>query len=343
METTEKLIGTLLAGLAPRQKEVLAKRFGLNGKDFKTLAELGVQYGITRERVRQIEASGLAVLREKVRGGAGGDFYAYLAGHLGNVGGIRRADFLANDLNQALKCGAGPDELHFLLEAQGALRYHPEDEQYFAFWCSDPKAMKTATNFIEKFRNYIGSRKEDLLTHKKFDEIFAQAVKPHALKDFVGLNYLTVSKQFGTNIYGDFGLAEWPEISPRTMRDRAYLVLKKQTAPLHFREIARLINEIRFDHKVAHSSTVHNELIKDGRFVLVGRGIYGLKEHGFMSGTAKDVIKRVLKAQGPLPAEAVLAAVQRERLFKPNTVLLNLQNKRYFKRLSDGSYSVREA
>jgi len=343
MENTEKLIATLLSGLKPREKEVLGKRFGLRRKDFRTLAELGAQYGITRERVRQIEATGLAALRDKVRRGAGREFYAYLANHLGNVGGVRRADFFANDLRQALGCNLGEEQLHFLLEAHGALRYHPEDESCFAFWYADPGAWKAAANFIEKFKKYIGNRKEDLLTHKKFDELFAQAIKPHALKDFVGLNYLTVSKQFGTNIYGDFGLTEWPEISPKTMRDRAYLILKKHTKPLHFREIARLINEIRFDHKVAHPSTVHNELIKDGRFVLVGRGIYGLKDLGFVPGTAKDVIKRVLKAKGPCSAEDVLSAVLKERFFKPNTVLLNLQNKKIFGRTPDGGYVIREA
>ncbi|MDP3947363.1 MAG: sigma factor-like helix-turn-helix DNA-binding protein [bacterium] len=343
MENIEKLIATLMSGLTPREKDVLTKRFGLKGKDFKTLAELGALYGITRERVRQIESSGLSALRLKVKGGAAGEFYSYLVGHLTNVGGVRRADFLTNDLAQALKCNLREEQLHFLLEAHGAIRYHPEDDSYFAFWHVDAKTWKTAAAFIEKFRKYIGGRKEDLLTHNKFDVLFAQAIEPHALKDFVGVNYLTVSKQFGTNIYGDFGLTEWPEISPKTMRDRAYLVLKKHTKPLHFRELARLINEIRFDHKVAHPSTVHNELIKDDRFVLVGRGMYGLLEHGFMPGTAKDVIKRVLKANGPLRAEAVLEAVQKERFFKPNTVLLNLQNKKLFRRTSDGGYTVREA
>ena len=230
MENTEKLIATLMSGLPPRQKEVLGKRFGLHRKDFKTLAELGAQYGITRERVRQIEAAGLASLRDKVRKGAGREFYAYLASHLENVGGVRRAGFFTNDLRQALGCNLGEEQLHLLLEAHGALHYHPEDESYFAFWYADPGARKTAANFIEKFKKYISTRKDDLLTHRKFDELFAQAVKPHALKDFVGLNYLTVSKQFGTNIYGDFGLAGWPYISPKQMRERHYRALKKHTS-----------------------------------------------------------------------------------------------------------------
>lgn len=344
MESAQKIIATLLGGLRPREREVLKKRFGLRGAEFATLAELGDEYGITRERVRQIESSGLSALRKKIRAGAGSEFYRYLTGHLENLGGIRRADFLTREVSYGLNVALDEAQLRFLLDAQGALYEHPEDDQYFSFWCSTPKAQRTATAFLERFRNYIATRKEDLLTHQKFDELFADAIdRPHELNDFVALNYLTISKQFGTNIYGDFGLTEWPEISPKTMRDRAYLVLKKRERPLHFRELARLINEIRFDHKVAHPSTVHNELIKDGRFVLVGRGIYGLREHGFSPGTVQDVIRRILKARGPLRSEAILEAALKERLVKPNTVLLNLQKKRNFKRLPDGSYAIREA
>lgn len=343
MENVAKLIGTLLADLSPRQREVLTRRFGLDGKEDKTLAELGVQYGITRERVRQIEMSGLAMAREKIHGGTGKDLFDYIVNHVKTVGGVRRADFLVSDIAQAARTQLSGAQLQFLLEAEGGIKNLPEDEDYFSFWYADPKTLRAAQMFIEKFRKYIATRKEDLLTHKKFDVLFATAVKPHELKDFVGLNYLSLSKKFGTNMYGDFGLTDWPEIRPKTMRDRAYLVLKKHAKPLHFREIARLINEIRFDHKVAHPSTVHNELIKDDRFVLVGRGMYGLREHGFTPGTAKDVIKKILKQKGPMPAEAVLAAIGKERFFKPNTVLLNLQNKRLFKRLQNGSYGLREA
>jgi hypothetical protein len=343
MEATRKLINTLLTGLKPRERDVLVKRFGLGGGEIKTLAELGSTYGITRERVRQIEAAGLSAAREKIKTGIGQDFYSYLNGHLENVGGLRREDFLVNDLLQSLNVRLSVSELRFLLEAHGGFYYHPEDESYYALWYSDDKAFQAAADFIKKFRDYISTRKEELIAHKKFDELFAQAIKPHALKDFVGLNYLTISKQFGTNAYGDFGLVDWPEIKPKTVRDRAYLVIKKHGKPLHFREVARLINEIKFDNKVAHAATVHNELIKDKRFVLVGRGIYGLREHGFEPGTAKDVIERILKVKGPLSREEILKEVAKERFFKPNTVLLNLQNKRYFKRLEDGSYAIKEA
>jgi len=80
------------------------------------------------------------------------------------------------------------------------------------------------------------------------------------------------------NQYGEWGLADWPEISPKTVNDKIYLVLKHSGKPLHFTKIAEEINKMKFDHKIANPATVHNELILDKRYVLVGRGIYALKD-----------------------------------------------------------------
>src|SRR6185369_3160842 len=144
--------------------------------------------------------------------------------------------------------------------------------------------------------------------------------------------YAALSKKIHRNSFGDIGLADWPEVRPKTIRDRIYVVLKKQKKPVHFEEIANLINQARLDSRVAIPSTVHNELIKDDRFVLVGRGLYGLSEHGYEAGTAQEVIARILKKKGPLKSHEIVQAVQKERLFKHNTILVNLQNKNLFER-----------
>ena len=124
------------------------------------------------------------------------------------------------------------------------------------------------------------------------------------------------------------------------MRDKAYLILKKEKKPLHFLDIAKNINKVSFDGKIAHPPTVHNELIRDKRFVLVGRGIYGLREHGFMPGTARDTIARLLASRGPMEKDKIVNMVLSERFLKPNTIFLNLQNRKYFKKLNDGRYAV---
>src|SRR5262249_37412812 len=60
-------ITEVLRSLAPREREVIELRFGLKDGTPKTLDEVAKQYGITRERIRQIEARGLLKLRQPTR------------------------------------------------------------------------------------------------------------------------------------------------------------------------------------------------------------------------------------------------------------------------------------
>jgi hypothetical protein len=85
-------------------------------------------------------------------------------------------------------------------------------------------------------------------------------------------------KNLEQNKYGDWGIANWQEIKPKTVNDKIYLVLKHEGKPLHFTDIAGKINDVKFDKKKANAATVHNELILDDRYVLISRGTYGLKE-----------------------------------------------------------------
>ncbi|MGL6073952.1 MAG: sigma-70 family RNA polymerase sigma factor [Fimbriiglobus sp.] len=57
----------VLRSLAPREREVIELRFGLKDGTPKTLDEVAKQYGITRERIRQIEARGILKLRQPTR------------------------------------------------------------------------------------------------------------------------------------------------------------------------------------------------------------------------------------------------------------------------------------
>jgi DNA-directed RNA polymerase delta subunit len=123
------------------------------------------------------------------------------------------------------------------------------------------------------------------------------------------------------------------------MKDKAFLVLKKTNKPLHFTQVAKEIEKSGLAKKSAHPQTVHNELIKDNRFVLVGRGTYALTDWGFAPGTIKDVIIKVIDQQKkPLSKEEIISAVLNQRQVKENTILLNLQNRKTFKKTGDGKY-----
>lgn len=67
-ETARNLLHThideILSTLKPRERKILEMRFGLNGGESCTLEEVGLKFGVTRERIRQIEAKALQRIRE---------------------------------------------------------------------------------------------------------------------------------------------------------------------------------------------------------------------------------------------------------------------------------------
>lgn len=324
-QVSQKLVETL----PERQRNVLVRRFNLlpskkeRGKE--TLESIGKDYGITRERVRQIERDGILRLKSKVKEYK--QIFQSFTRYVKKIGGLKREDILLEDLGgKDFK-----DEVYFLLHLAQNFERISETEDLHTFWSTDKKYSEKAFSVIET-------------VEKKLNEIG----KPRSLKELMGLtgisenpkfisSYLEISKKVQQNKKGYWGMRDWPEINPRGVKDKAYLVLKETQKPLHFNEVAGLIEQ-------ALPQTVHNELIKDPRFVLVGRGIYALREWGYERGYVKDVISKVLKeSQRPLSKEEILDQVLKQRLVKSNTVILNLSNKKYFSKTSDGNYTVREA
>jgi len=327
------------AMLSPKQRRVVVGRFGLKGGAKSTLQEIGDELGVTRERVRQIEAQTMKKLSPMIRAEAE-SLITVATRHLGSVGGVRRDDNFMDDLRETvLKSDRDvknfAEKVRFVLLAAGEPRYAPATDEMHAYWATNAAAEKKFADFVKKVTDFF----KKAGTKKIVDE------KAHLAlcKDMVTCHWLSIPKHIGTNVFGDVGLREWAEIEPKTVRDKAYLVLKKHEKPLHFEDIAKHIAKYKLAAKPAHVQTVHNELIKDERFVLVGRGIYALEEHGYERGTVREVIAKLLKRNGPMDAKRVLALVNEQRFLKQNTVLLALQNRKYFNRLDDGRYRVKEA
>ena len=112
---------------------------------------------------------------------------------------------------------------------------------------------------------------------------------------------------------------------------------------MHFNEISEAIKQSDFKRKDVTTQAIHNELIKDGRFVLIGRGIYALKEWGYKKGTVADTIAEVLKdASEPLHRDEIVKRVLKSRYVKETTILLNLQGKPQFKRTAKATYALAE-
>ncbi|MBI2075325.1 MAG: hypothetical protein HYT82_01500 [Candidatus Harrisonbacteria bacterium] len=341
-----KVVANALQPLPPRQQEVLRCRYGLKDGRELTLQELGKRYGVTRERIRQIQNLALGAVRAEAEKNGLAAFASLATAHLAGLGGVRKEEDLLRDLG-TLAEDKSPKETfanraRFLLEASDAVTCLPADKETHTFWHMGDDHAKKARVFAAKLAATLAGKKAEVLNEQKFDAHFAAVAREAGVADAVGANYIAVSKKFMVNHFGDAGLASWSEINPRTARDWAYLTLKKEKKPLHFTTIAELVNGLRKNKKTNHQ-TIHNELIKDERFVLVGRGLYGLREFGIIPGTAREVIAHFLKKKGAMKSAELVALILKERAFKPNTLLLNLQNKKYFQRRADGYYTVREA
>ncbi len=343
MTLAVKIVDVALANLKPRQKEVLEARFGLAKEgEGETLAAIGDRLKVTRERVRQIESSGITLAKANIlKSPDATAFLDKVKKYLATRGGAaKKPDVL--QYAATLAKGVRESQLDFLATVSGAFKVYHEDNDFIPFYYAGDKELKETKAFVEGWVNFLNAHKEKILGGTYATQL-ASFVKTRAIGDAVAENYLSVAKHIHKNPYGDVGLRDWAEIRPMTVRDKIYLVLKKHGEPLHFEDIARHINKVNFDEQEALAPTVHNELIKDDRFVLVGRGMYGLREHGYEPGTAREVIAKVLKSAGPLRPTDVVTHVNKQRFFKPNTILINLQNRNFFERLPDGRYRVREA
>ncbi|HUZ93118.1 MAG TPA: sigma factor-like helix-turn-helix DNA-binding protein [Candidatus Paceibacterota bacterium] len=341
--TAGKTFESLLSGLTDRQKEVIEGRFGLSGKgEMETLAAIGDRMQVTRERIRQIERSALEVLKTAIeKNPQCTQILETAAKILQDAGGVMKRDVLLDKLSRAAK-GITENHLALLLEATNEFHEHPEDEDHWAFYYFSKNDLRATEAFTDSWAEFLGGQKENVLA-RGYQAHFKEFVKKKHMEETRAQYSLGISRKFHSNTYGDIGLREWPEIRPQTTRDRAYLVMKKTGEPLHFSAIADAINAAKLTAQTALAPTVHNELIKDERFVLVGRGTYALREQGYEPGIAREVIQKVLKHEGPLKTQDVVERVQKQRLFKPNTIIINLQNKTFFERMADGKYRVRES
>ncbi len=327
----------LIEALSPRSRDVMTKRYGL-GKEAEpmTLDAIGKTYGITRERVRQIENHALAVIRKSkqyIEAKATFDEIENIIRELGGI--VVEQDLLDHVSNNS----SLQSHINFLLVVGHPFTKIKEDDDFKHRWFIDNTLSEKVHEALRKL--YSSLKSDDLMSEPDIIKAFLEHVEDISEKyrtEEIAKRWLALSKKIGKNPLGEWGRSESSNISTKGMRDYAYLIIRKHGSPIHFREVAKAITDI-FKIK-AHVATCHNELIKDPRFVLVGRGLYALSEWGYMSGVVKDVIRKILEKNGPLTKAEVIQKVLKERYVKENTIVINLQNPKFFKKNKDGKYEV---
>ncbi len=332
-QITKKLVKIL----PQRSQDVITKRYGIGtSADHLTLEAIGKEYGITRERVRQIEENSLASIRKSEEFKKTQEIFDELHNVIIELGSVISETELLDHIskNESIR-----NHIHFLLVLGNEFKKSKEDDYFKHRWHVD---QSVADKIEVAIRNLYKELSKDALISD--NEITAALlshlgdIAPQYQKEDVIRRWLNMSKRIGRNPLGEWGRAESPNINVKGIRDYAFLVIRRHGSPIHFREVAEQINKLF--NKKAHVATCHNELIKDPRFVLVGRGLYALTDWGYASGVVRDVISKVLQKYGPLTKDEIISKVLKERYVKENTILVNLQNQNFFKKDKQGRYTT---
>lgn len=332
----KQAVKRLLGALPARAQDIISGRFGLTGEKRMTLEAIGKKYGITRERVRQIENYSIGSIRRSPLYEKEKSSFDELKSVVIKLGGVVPEDDLLEHIS---KDKSVQNNIHFMLIIGEEFSKEKEDEEFKHRWHIDKNLANKIHEAIRKL--YENLKDDEIVPESEIVASFLghlKEVSEEYKEEEIIARWLRMSKTIGKNPLGEWGRAKSSNISARGIRDYAYLVIRKHGSPIHFRDVARLISEIF--KKKAHVATTHNELIKDGRFVLVGRGLYALKEWGYSQGIVRDVIADILKKSGPLPKDKIIEKVMKERYVKENTILVNLQNPKYFKKNKDGHYTL---
>ena len=329
----------LLNKLNPRTREVIINRYGLEDENKMTLEAIGKGYGITRERVRQIENFALQSIRKSEEYKNHNAIFEELADIVKSLGSVVSEGMLLNHISQDKVMH---NHLNFFFALSNKFKKYKETDKHHARISIDDDVHNHVHEVLATLEDSIS--KEELVSEEEIISRFITnathlAAEYKSDKDII-MRYLRLTKSLDKNQLNEWGHTSSNQVKVRGIKDFAYLILRKAGKPMHFREVAHTINTTF--NKKAHVATCHNELIKDSRFVLVGRGMYGLAEWGRAGGVVRDVINKVLTEAGePLGREDIVSRVMTMRDVKANTVIVNLQNPKYFEKVAGNKYIIK--
>lgn len=338
IETELKQVVKDILAIIPQEREVeiISRRFGLYDRR-ETLEQIGEMLGITRERVRQLEKVILNRLKEAMEKGQIASAVAIektLTSKLSELGRSARIQDLTETLLGRQTQLTERSHVAFIVELSPAITYINENDDFY------PSASIAAVGNEKSVKNQVTEIVKFIKKHGQ--PITAEAM--HASMSYEHPSNISalasLSKKLA-ELKGNWGLVKWPTVNPKNIRDKIFVILEDRGKPMHFSDIAKAIKSSDFKRKNVTTQAIHNELIKDPRFVLIGRGIYALESWGYSRGTVADIIAEVLKeADEPLHRDEIVKRVLDKRQVKETTILLNLQSKPQFKRSSKATYAL---
>lgn len=320
-----------------REREIISRRFGLTGHK-QTLEQIGDMLSITRERVRQLEKAVLIRLRIESEEGTIPELAAaekIIIRNLTELGRIAKCSELTDKIYGRTTTAEEHYALAFIGNISAALTVVDENDQYYqAIGIADYGDSRVIKEKVDEIVSVIRQNQQPM-TLDDLDNALTGYEHPDHIRAVA-----SISKKLAT-LNGNWGLTKWPTVNPKNIRDKIYVILDAKKQPMHFAEIAKAIKDSNFKRKNVTIQAIHNELIKDPRFVLIGRGIYALNSWGYRRGTVSEIITDILHdADKPLTREEIVKQVLHARKVKETTILLNLQNKKLFEKVDKNTYRL---
>ncbi len=340
--TLPAIIDNLLLLLSDKEKVVIKKRFSLNQTKKHTLDEIGKEFSVTRERVRQIEKNALSKMKRNVFNTALKNIHDFSLSAVRKHGGLVKEEVLFSEFESLLIPNISTDRnnLHLAVALHDQLQCIGNTINFYPYVrenkISDYSLKYLSDHLVNQLNKYGDCKTLDRVStdlKSIFEEVDFDLPKVKSLID--------IDKRITLLENDVVGLMEWRHIHPRTLRDKILYILRKERHPLHFLEISEKISGASFDMRSVNVQAVHNELIRHNNFVLIGRGIYALSEWGYEKGTVSKVIENILKKEKELSQDKIIELVLKQRQVKEITIILALKNSENFERVGRKRYKLR--
>ena len=329
----------LLQELGPRQARVLDLRYGLKDGKRRTLEEIGLEFEVSRERVRQIQVKALRRLNHPSKR----KYLEVISTLLENVfqkaGGILRESEILSRLGITTIGNFHPAGLfRFVLQLSSKF-VEIGDE----IWALAEYPLRYIPTVVENAVRLLEARRSRMRFNILVSEIKRVSSITEAVPTLDSL-FIEACIKAGPEVEvmsdGWCGLTKW-----RTRYlDETVQVLRDEGKPLHYTVITKRVNDLLSNKRVSDHS-VHALLQRwEAIFVRVEPGTYGLREWGLKSHPYYlRLIEAVLKQAGkPLAANEIIRCVSEVRPCKESTALMYLTLNERFVRLESGEFALRE-
>lgn len=331
----------------PKERLVLIKKFGLDGKKEIPLQRIGKEYSLTRERIRQIETQALMRFRRLI---VGNKTYISVLEEAKKIlqahGNILCEDVLISKLINKNVFKFSQQELKLILVSDFDIGYLKRNKYLKKSFYVEPLYEDMLTQMVVFMLSYFEKRNK---SQDLYD--FIGLMKENFTKEYKDIRHLK-NDLFYINFYetireikvfdGKIGLPSFPDVNPKTIKLKILYTMKRINKPIHYQELPAKILEW-FPNKTVKITTIHNELVKNNDiFVNLGLGIYGLRDRGYKGGMVKDILIRIFKKhKRDMNVKELCREMLKEKMVSPNTVMLNLQKyKDLFKRVEKGVYNL---